>query len=101
MKDKKELLKQIMTALAQGDQTTADKFIQIFMDYVPEITAEEVTQVAQELDDAGVFADTSQHMSIEQNVFGIIDSKMPVLDLASFPEGHPVHTFLPGRKYSY
>ncbi len=94
MQDKKELLKQIMTALAQGDQATADKFIRIFMDYVPEITAEEVTQVAQELDDAGVFADASQHMSIEQNVFGIIDSKMPVLDLASFPEGHPVHTFL-------
>ncbi|PIF06141.1 MAG: hypothetical protein CSA36_03110, partial [Draconibacterium sp.] len=75
-------------------KATADKFTQIFMDYVPEITAEEVTQVAQELDDAGVLADTSQHMSIEQNVFGIIDAKMPVLDLASFPEGHPVHTFL-------
>lgn len=94
MKDKKELLKQIMTALAQNEKEQADKFIEIFMNYVPEITAEEVTQVAQELDDAGVFADTKQHMSIEQNVFGIIDKKMPVQDLASFPEGHPVHTFL-------
>ncbi len=94
MKDKKELLRQIMIALAEGNQEQADKLIQVFMDYVPDITAEEVTQVAQDLDDAGVFADTSQHMSIEQNVFGIIDSKIQTVDLNTFPEGHPVHTFL-------
>lgn len=98
MKDKKELLKQIMTALAQNNKEQADKLIRVFMDYVPEITAEEVTEVAQELDDAGVFADAKQHMSIEQNVFGIIDKKMPVQDLNSFPEGHPVHTFLAENK---
>ncbi len=94
MNDKKELLKQIMTALAKGEKEQADKITRIFMEQVSEITAEDVTKVAQELDDEGVFADTSQHMSIEQNVFGIIDSKMPVIDLNTFPEGHPIHTFL-------
>ncbi len=98
MGDKKELLKHIMTALAKGDTETADKFIKIFMDYVPEITAEEVTQVAQQLDDEGVFKDASHHMSIEQNVFGIIDTKMVAHDLNTFPEGHPVHTFLKENK---
>ncbi len=98
MKDKKELLKQIMTALAKGQKEEADKLIRVFMDYVPEITAEEITQVAQELDEAGVFADVNQHMSIEQNVFGIIDKKMPVQDLDSFTEGHPIHTFLTENK---
>lgn len=98
MGDKKELLKKIMTALAKGEQAEADKFIKMFMDYVPEITAEEVTEVAQSLDEAGVFADADQHMNIEQNVFGIIDSKMPVIDLGEFPEGHPVHTFLAENK---
>ncbi len=98
MGDKKELLKQIMTALAKGDKQTADKFLKIFMDYVPEITAEEVTQVAQQLDDEGVFKDSAHHMSIEQNVFGIIDTKMVAHDLNSFPEGHPVHTFLAENK---
>ncbi len=98
MKDKKELLKLIMTALAKGDKETADKFIQIFMDYVPEITAEEVTEVAQKLDEEGVFKDVSHHMSIEQNVFAIIDTKMVAPDLDSFPEGHPVHTFLKENK---
>lgn len=94
MKDKKELLKQIMTALAKNEKEQAHKFIEIFMHNVTEITAEEVTQVAQELDDNGIFADTEQHMNIEQNVFGIIDGKMPVQNLNSFPPGHPIHTFL-------
>ncbi len=98
MKDKKELLKQIMTALAKGEKEQADKFIDIFMNYVSEITAEEVAEVAQGLDDDGVFADVEQHMSIEQNVFGIIDKKIKGKDLSSFPEGHPVHTFLAENK---
>ncbi|PID95687.1 MAG: histidine kinase [Bacteroidetes bacterium] len=98
MKDKKELLKQIMTALAKGEQAEADKLIRVFMDYVPEITAEEVSEVAQKLDDEGVFSDANQHMAIEQNVFGIIEQKMPEQDLESFPEGHPIHTFLAENK---
>ncbi|PID95305.1 MAG: hypothetical protein CSA95_00275 [Bacteroidetes bacterium] len=98
MEEKKELLRKIMTALAQGDKEQADKLIHIFMEHVPEITTEEVTQVAQELDDAGVFADVDQHVSIEQHIFGVIDAKIPVVDLSEFPKGHPVHTFLMENK---
>ncbi len=98
MGDKKELLAQIMTALAKGEKEKADKFIKIFMDYVPEITSEEVTEVAQKLDDQGVFSDVQHHMSIEQNVFAIIDAKITAQDLNSFPEGHPIHTFLAENK---
>ncbi|PIE34396.1 MAG: histidine kinase [Ilumatobacter coccineus] len=94
MTDKKTLLRQIMTSLAHGDTDTADAQIATFMDTVSEINADDVTEVAQSLDTAGVFTDASHHTLIEQRVFGIIDSKIPVLDLSTFPEGHPVHTFL-------
>ncbi len=98
MTDKKELLKQIMTALAKAEKEQADKLIRVFMDTVSEITSEEVAEVAQKLDDEGVFADVEQHMSIEQNVFGIIDEKIKTYELNSFPDGHPVHTFLEENK---
>lgn len=47
MRDKKELLRQIMTELANNEQKKADKLIKVFLDYIPEISAKEVTEVAQ------------------------------------------------------
>jgi hypothetical protein len=96
--DKKELLGQIMRHLANNEDEQADKLIKIFMDYVPEISAEEVTETAQKLDDEGVFADAGQHIKIERKVFTLIDQKIPVQDLNVFPEGHPIHTFLTENK---
>lgn len=98
MKDKKELLKEIMKALAKADNEEADRLTQVFLNDIPEITSEEVTEVAQRLDDEGVFADVSQHTNIERKVFEIIRTKIPVQDLKSFPKGHPVHTFLEENK---
>ncbi|PIE86262.1 MAG: hypothetical protein CSA05_01360 [Bacteroidia bacterium] len=98
MREKKELLKEIMTALAKADNEKADKLTQVFLDYIPEITSEEVSKVAQELDDEGVFADASQHINIERKVFEIIETKIPKQDLKSFPKGHPIHTFLEENK---
>jgi hypothetical protein len=98
MRDKKELLAQIMRHLAANENEQADKLIEVFMNYIPEITAEEVTETAQKLDDEGVFADASQHSNIERKVFGVIDSKIPAVDLSTFGAGHPVHTFLAENK---
>lgn len=98
MRDKKELLKEIMTALAKSETEKADKLTQVFLDYIPEISAEEVSQVAQKLDDEGVFADANQHITIERKVFEIIKTKIPGQDLNSFVEGHPIHTFLEENK---
>ncbi|MDP2722697.1 MAG: hemerythrin domain-containing protein [Bacteroidales bacterium] len=94
MKDKKELLRQIMILLAEDDTTSADKLIQVFMDYIPEITSEEVTDVAQKLEDEKMFANAEQHSKIEQKVFQIIKEKIPVKNLSNFTAGHPINTFL-------
>ncbi len=98
MKDKKMLLREIMTALAKADNENAEKLTKIFLEYVPEITAEEVSKVAQQLDDEGVFADANQHINIERQVFEIIKTKIPTLDLQSYPAGHPIATFLAENK---
>ncbi len=98
MKDKQELLKQLMISLSKNETTQADKLIEVFKKDVPEITAEEVTEVAQKLEDEKVFADAQMHVSIERKVFEIVNSKIPQQDLASFPKGHPVHTFLEENK---
>ncbi len=94
MKDKKELLRQIMTALAKNETEKANNLLQVFLDNIPEITAEEVTEVAQKLEAENVFADAEQHVNIEQNVFKIINSKIPQKDLKQFTVGHPIRTFL-------
>lgn len=98
MKDKKELLSQIMRHLAANEMEQANKLIEIFIDNVPEITAEEVTETAQKLDDEGIFANTDQHINIERNVFALIDKKIPAQDLSAFTKGHPIHTFLTENK---
>lgn len=98
MRDKKELLAQIMRHLAANEIEKANKLIEVFMNYIPEITAEEVTETAQELDDEGVFADAAQHVNIERRVFTLIDKKIPAQDLSSFSKGHPIHTFLAENK---
>ena len=98
MRDKKELLAQIMRHLAAREKEQADKLLDVFMNYIPEISAEEVTETAQKLDDEGVFADAAQHVNIERNVFSLIDKKIPTQDLSSFMAGHPVHTFLEENK---
>ena len=87
-----------MVLLAKKDNEQADKLFKVFMDYVPEITPEEVTEVAQKLENENVFADASQHVRIERNVFEIIRNKIPQKDLSSFPAGHPIHTFLEENK---
>ncbi len=51
MKDKQELLKQLMISLSKNETEQADKLIEAFKKDVPEITAEEVTEVAQKLED--------------------------------------------------
>ncbi len=98
MKDKKELLKEIMASLAKGENEKAEKLTQVFLDYIPEITVEEVSQVAQQLDDEGIFADASQHINIERQVFEIVRTKIPSKDLQSYPKGHPIHSFLEENK---
>ncbi len=98
MRDKKELLKQIMISLAKDDQKQADKLIQVFMDYIPEISTEEVTEVAQQLEDEKVFTDASQHVSIERKIFEVIEKKIPQKDLSEFTSGHPIHTFIEENK---
>lgn len=98
MNDKKELLKQIMTALAKNEQEKADKLVKVFMDNIPEISTEEVTEVAQQLQDQNVFADAEQHVNIERKIFELIQKKIPQKDLAQFPVGHPIHTFLEENK---
>ena len=92
--DKQDLLAQIMKHLASGENDAASKLIEIFMENVDSITAEEVTEIAQKLDDEGVFEDATQHVNIEREVFSVIDQKIPAQDLSSFDPGHPVHTFL-------
>ena len=87
MKDKKELLKQIMISLAKNETEKADKLIQVFMDYVPEISVEEVTEIAQKLDDEGIFKDTNHHTIVEQRIFKLIKEKIPEKDLSSFTKG--------------
>ncbi len=94
MRDKKELLRQIMIALAKNETEQADKLVQVFLDYIPEITSEEVVEVAQKLEDENIFANTEQHSSIERRVFDIIKQKIPVEDLGEFTQGHPIRTFL-------
>lgn len=94
MKDKKELLKQILIFLAKGENEEADKLISVFMEYIPEITAEEVTEVAQELEENQLFENAEKHHQIEEKVFQIMKAKIPVNDLSGFPAGHPVHTYL-------
>lgn len=98
MRDKQELLAQIMRHLAANETEKANKLIEVFMNYIPEITAEEVTETAQKLDDEGVFADAAQHVNIERRVFTLIDKKIPAQDLSSFSKGHPIHTFLAENK---
>jgi len=98
MKDKKELLKQIMISLAKNETEKADKLIQVFMDYVPEISVEEVTEIAQKLDDEGIFKDTNHHTIVEQRIFKLIKEKIPQKDLSSFTKGHPIHSFLEENK---
>ncbi len=98
MKDKQELLKQLMISLSKNEIEQADKLIEVFKKEVSEITAEEVTEVAQKLEDEKVFADAQMHVSIERKVFEIVSSKIPQQDLASFPKGHPIHTFLEENK---
>jgi len=98
MKDKKELLRQIMTLLAKKEEEQANKLIRVFMDYIPEITAEEVTEVAQKLQNENVFADAEQHVSIETYIFEVIEKKIPQKDLSLFTSGHPIHTFLEENK---
>ncbi len=98
MRDKKELLKQIMVSLAKNETEKADKLIQVFMDYIPEISAEEVTEVAQQLEDEKIFADAEQHISIERKIFEVIEKKIPQKDLTIFSAGHPINTFLEENK---
>jgi len=98
VKDKQELLKQLMISLSKNETEQADKLIEAFKKEVPEITAEEVTEVAQKLEDEKVFADAQMHVGIERKVFEIVNSKIPQQDLASFPKGHPIHTFLEENK---
>ncbi len=98
MKDKQELLRQLMISLSKNEAEQADKLIEAFKKEVHEITAEEVTEVAQKLEDEKVFADAQMHVSIERKVFEIVSSKIPQQDLDSFPKGHPIHTFLEENK---
>jgi len=99
VKDKQELLKQLMIALSKNETEQADKLIEVFKKEISEITAEEVTEVAQKLEDEKIFADAEMHVSIERKIFEIVNSKIPQHDLASFPNGHPIHTFLEENKY--
>lgn len=98
MKDKQELLRQLMISLSKNETEQADKLINVFKKEVPEITAEEVTEVAQKLEDEKVFANAQMHVGIERKVFEIVSSKIPQQNLASFPKGHPIHTFLEENK---
>ena len=98
MRDKKELLKQIMISLANNETEKADKLVKVFMDYIPEISTEEVTEVAQKLDDEGIFKDVQQHLETEKRIFQIIEKKIPQQDLSSFTNGHPIHSFLEENK---
>ncbi len=94
MKDKKELLRQIMIALANNETAQADKLLRVFLDYIPEISSDEVMEVAQKLEDNNVFADAEQHVTIERKVFEIIKEKIPERNLDEFTSGHPIRTFL-------
>ncbi len=93
MKDKLGLLARIMRHLAANETEAADKLIEVFMNQVPEISADEIAKTAQELDDEGVFDNAEQHVSIERKVFAVIDQKIPVQDLSNYGPGHPIHTF--------
>lgn len=98
MKDKKKLLKQILISLAKGEDQKADKLISVFMEYIPEITPEEVTEVAQELEENQLFENAEQHHQIEEKIFQIMKAKIPANDFSGFPPGHPVHTYLQENK---
>ncbi|MCK5690873.1 hypothetical protein KAI87_16450, partial [Myxococcota bacterium] len=94
MRDKNELLREIMTALAKNEIAKADKLIGVFMDYVPEISAEEVTAVAQKMEEDKIFSDAGQHVEIERKIFEVIAKKIPQVDVSQFGAGHPIHSFL-------
>lgn len=98
MKDKKELLRQIMISLAKNETEQADKLIEVFMSYITEISAEEVTEVAQKLEDEKIFTDATQHVSIERKIFEVIKTKIPQKDMGAFTKGHPINTFLEENK---
>ena len=83
-----------MIALANDDTQKSDKLLQVFTDYIPEISVEEVTEVAQKLDDEKIFSNAEQHQKIEQKIFQIIEQKIPQNDLSGFAKGHPIHSFL-------
>jgi len=87
-----------MISLSKNEAEQADKLIETFKKEVSAITAEEVTEVAQKLEDEKVFADAQMHVSIERKVFEIVNSKILQQDLASFGKGHPIHTFLEENK---
>ncbi len=99
MKDKKELLREIMISLIQNESEKAGTLLDVFMENIPDITAEEVTEVAQALEDEDMFADPSQHLDIERKVFEIIRNKIPDKDLSTYTIGHPIHTFLKENDY--
>ena len=94
MKDKKELLREIMVLLSKEETEQADKLIEVFLNYIPEISPEEITEVAQELEDQNIFKDAEKHLDIEVKIFQVINQKIPKRNLNEFTKGHPLHTFL-------
>lgn len=99
MKDKKELLRLIMTALAKNNNDEADRLIHQFMSEISQITAADITQVAQALEDEKVFADAAHHLNIERKVFALIQEKTPKESFSDFPKGHPIDTFIAENRY--
>ena len=96
MKDKKELLRQIMISLARKENV--DKQIESFMNEIESISSEEVTEVAQELEEKLIFSNADEHVNIERKLYQLIEQKIPAKGLSKFGQGHPIHTFLEENK---
>ncbi len=94
MKDSQKLLRELMIALARGNNDEADRLLGVFLKNVSEITAQEITEVAQQLEEEKVFINPKQHGNIERRVFEIIKDRTSQEDLSEFKAGHPIRTFL-------
>ncbi|PID29863.1 MAG: hypothetical protein CSB55_00970 [Candidatus Cloacimonadota bacterium] len=94
MNEKKEMIKKIMKFLAKNEEAKADELCKLFLEKTKEVTPEELTDVAQQLEDENIFADAEQHINIEKRIFEIIRNKIPQRKLSEFGKGHPIKTFL-------
>ena len=93
---KQQKLEEIMTILNNGGD--ADELVENFLKEVDSITAKEITEVAQALEDRGIFSNQCHHVHVEQKLFDLINNKVEGGGIDSFPAGHPINSYLEENK---